>query len=87
MARPKPMTDAELVDALNKLDKRWPKNRQLFADNGTLLLMDENGRGVDTFDDSVITMFPSIVCDGGDPDHDAIYGDLSGRDIDRGGHW
>ena len=87
MARPKPMTDAELVDALNKLDKRWPKNRQLFADNGTLLLMDENGRGVDTFDDSVITMFPRIVCDGGDPDGDAIYGDLSGCDRERGGYW
>lgn len=70
------LTDVQILRALRRLGKRWPKNRQLFAWNGSLVLMDEDLRGEGTYEEAVIGHVLGIECDGGEPDFEAIYGDL-----------
>jgi hypothetical protein len=54
--------EISIIKVIDKLSKSWPKNIQLFADNGTLIIID-----YDTH--MVLHEFCGIICDGGDPDH------------------
>lgn len=71
-----PLTDDQILRALRRLGKRWPDNRQLFAWNGSLVLMDEDLRGKGTYEEAVIGHAPGIQCDGGEPDYEEIYGEF-----------
>lgn len=54
------MTTGNIIKTLTKLNRGWPSNLSLYANNGLLMLIDEadNRRVVWTFDD--------IRADGGD---------------------
>ena len=56
-----------IINMLNKLADGWDDRLQLFADNGSLELINyETGE--------VLASFIGIECDGGDPDHSFIDG-------------
>jgi hypothetical protein len=66
------LSEQTIIDALNKLDRGWPKDLWLFAASGQLVLMKTkdgervylpNG-GVDPAYE--VMPFPGIACDGGD---------------------
>lgn len=63
----------EIIDRLSELDKMWEDDVMLFADCGTLLLIDRRTK-------EVLEVFPSISCDGGDPgsrnENGRVYLDL-----------
>lgn len=52
-----------LLNSLNSLERQWPKGYELFANNGTLCLIN-----LET--DEVLAEFRGIQCDGGDPGAD-----------------
>lgn len=49
----------KIIELIRKAEEMWPDNLMLFANNGSLLL-------VETSTNLIITEFPSISCDGGD---------------------
>ncbi len=56
-----------IINMLNKLADDWDDRLQLFADNGSLELVEyKTGE--------VLASFIGIECDGGDPDHQVIDG-------------
>lgn len=55
----KKMTTEQVMDALSKLEKRWPDGLKLYAHSGLLALVD-----ADTHE--VIEYYDQITCDGGD---------------------
>lgn len=69
----KPMTETQLILALEKLNERWPKGYWLWAASGTLWLMKCNPDGEQMMLSSggvdpagIICSFGGITCDGGD---------------------
>jgi len=61
--------EERIVRKLTILNGVWPKSLKLFADNGTLLLIDAK-----TGEVLVSKEIKNILCDGGDPDHGFIDG-------------
>jgi len=72
-------TERQLVQALKRLEKRWPEGYVLFSWAGTLCLIDRvdlpsptlsttvSGHS-SSYRDAVVETFPGIPSDGGDPD-------------------
>lgn len=58
-----------IIGLLNKLNDSWNDQLQLFADNGSLVL-------IDYLTGEILADFDNINCDGGDPDHMSIDGRL-----------
>ncbi len=58
-----------IINLLNKLADGWDERLQLFADNGSLVLIDHKTG-------EVLESFIGINCDGGDPDHQVIDGKI-----------
>jgi hypothetical protein len=52
------------LERLHKAMDNWPDTLEVFADNSTMCIIDTKTHLV--IDDN----FPSVYCDGGDPDHD-----------------
>ena len=54
--------EQQIINKLHKMDDNWPDTLELFADNGSLTVIDPVTKEV--LDD----LFVYIMCDGGDPD-------------------
>ena len=59
------MRQKTIIRRLGELSDGWDDRLQLFADNGSLVL-------VDYATGEIIAYFDGIDCDGGDPDHEHI---------------
>lgn len=56
----KKMQATEIIKKISQIEKHWPDELSLFANNGVLMLIDESdGR-------RIVWTFDRIPCDGGD---------------------
>lgn len=81
-----PEEDTKIIRALRRLERMWPKDRQLLSVSGTLLYVrtvrpeDVSPDEPYTLEDAVIADVSRIISDGGAPDMDAdidSHGDMS----------
>lgn len=60
MSERKQLTVEQTIRMLTNINRSWPDGLSLFANKGTLMLIDENDNR------RVVWTFDSITCDGGD---------------------
>lgn len=60
MSKRKQLTVEQAIRMLTNINRSWPDGLSLFANNGTLMLIDESDSR------RVVWTFDSISCDGGD---------------------
>lgn len=70
-SRPNPLTEEQVIRALDRLADRWPEGYVLFSWSGSLHLLrpgaESDFGGI--YESKIAATFPGIVNDGGDPDH------------------
>lgn len=71
MKKPKPLTTAQVISVLRRLERLWPGDLELFVGDGTLELMPhplpmtDLGRNASVDSGGSLASFPRIKADGG----------------------